>query len=140
MSDEIGKEALIAQVVALTLQDVPEYKIAEEMKLSRYKVNKLRNSLEFKEQMKEITDSARDAAKAGFLAKIETLAPLAYKALKSNLEDGKLDAVRVFVEVVGLKDADTGPKQDTSITVIMPGADQTKTIEVKPEVPDAEEV
>lgn len=115
------RSAQIKQIAALSLDNVPEYKIAKEMNLSRHAVRKLRNSDEFKSLMQELGDHAVANAKEQFKSKMEELAPLAFEALKHNLAEKKIEAVRVFIETVGLKDKEVD-KGDTGILqVIFPG-------------------
>jgi hypothetical protein len=132
------EEALRAQVLALTLANAPEYKIAEELKLSRYMVRKIRNSIEFKSELKELSEQTKETAAQVFKAQLDELAPLAFAALKRNLQEGKIEGVRVFVEVAGLKDKQEQVQQDSSLHIHLPAGavaiPQMK--EVKSEVED----
>lgn len=132
------KELQMKQIIALSLENVPEYKIAEQLKLSRYAVKKIRNSEEFKTELKRIGDEAVATAKEQFKAGLNEMAPLALKALKHNLEENKIEAVRVFVETVGLKEKeksqDHGP-----IQILLPGTTVENVIPTESkELPDGE--
>lgn len=135
MSDFVDG-SLTKQVVALSLEQVPEYKIAEQLSISRHKVKKLLRSDEAKALLEEEGDKAIVKARESFKRKLDALAPLAYEALKKNLEDHKLDAVRIFAEVTGLKHKEEEKQQDATLQVFLPGADPTKapTIFVPSEV------
>lgn len=122
MSDEL-EQSLVKQVVALSLEQVPEYKIAEQLKISRHRVKKLLRSDEAKSLLEEEGDKAIVKARESFKRKLDALAPLAYEALKKNLEEGKLDAVRIFAEVTGLKHKDDEKPQDAALHVYLPGSD-----------------
>jgi hypothetical protein len=127
-SKEDIKEALLKQVVALSLENTPEYKIAEQLKMSRYAVRKMRNGDAFKAALKEIGDQAVTTAKESFKAKLDELTPLALEALRHNLKEKKIEAVRVFVETVGLKNKEDDKPQDGVINVILPGTKQETVI------------
>jgi hypothetical protein len=131
-SKEVREQTQLQQIVALSLQGVPEYKIAESMDLSRYMVRKVRNSKEFKELMQQEGETALQMARDSFRSKLDSLEPLAFAALKKNLEEGKIEGVKTYVQIVGLLDKkEEKEAADTSITVIMPGAQpQPKDIEV----------
>jgi hypothetical protein len=125
MADEtkdLVSTTLMQQVVALSLTGTPEYKIAESLGISRYAVKKMREGEEFKTALKEIGEKASALALNQFKAKLEELAPLAFEALKHNLKEKKLDAVRVFAEAAGIKNQVPEAQQDSSITILMPGA------------------
>lgn len=72
--------------------------------------------------MKDLGDRAAETALAHFKQNLDELAPLAYEALKHNLKEKKLDAVRIFGEFVGANRKEDGEQKDTSLTIIMPGA------------------
>jgi len=139
MSEQV-EELLIKQAVALSLEQVPEYKIAEQLNISRHRVKKLLRSDTAKELLEVEGDKAIVKARESFKRKLDALAPLAYEALKKNLEEGKLDAVRIFAEVTGLKHKDEEKKEDSTIQVFLPGADpnQNTTYNVKSEVIDVD--
>ncbi len=134
-SKEVREQTTLQQIVALSLQGVPEYKIADAMDLSRYMVRKTRNSREFKELMQQEGEGALQMARDSFRSKLNELEPLAFAALKKNLEEGKIEGVKTYVQIVGLLDKKEEKEiADTSITVIMPGAThQPKDIIITPE-------
>lgn len=129
------EQSLVVQVAALSFGNVPEYRIAEELKISRYKVGQIRKSPEFAAHLKDIGDRAAQVALNNFKSKLEELEPLAYAALKANLEDKKLDAVKVWASMAGINDKDGNTVADVGgIQIIMPGAHVEKpAIEVESE-------
>lgn len=144
-SKDEGREALnenlTMRIAAMALQGVNEYNIFLALKdegVTRYRVRKIRNSEEFKSLVREEGEKAMELARESFRSKLNNLEPLAYAALKKNLEDNKMEAVSVYLKTVGVLDTkktDDKDSGDTSITVVMPGA----TIPEK-EVPNTIEV
>lgn len=141
MSDpnQLVKESIAQQIAALCMQGISDVDIAKMLNVTRYRVQTTKKSAEFKEIVVALGEEAARIALNAFKSKLESLEPLAYQALRQNLIEGKLDAVKVWGEFVGLKDKQEAKTGDTSLTVIMPGApvaQQPKDIEV--EVEDAD--
>lgn len=128
------EESLVQQVAALSFQNVPEYRIAEELKITRYRVRKIRSSEEFKQHIKTLGEEAMTLALNSFRSKVEKLEPLAFEALEHNLKEKKLDAVRVFGDIIGIKNKDGGnqDEQQGPLVVLLPGQ-KKKEIEVNSE-------
>lgn len=133
MSDPKDKleESLESRAVAVLLQtpDIPEYKLAETLGVSRYKAKKLLSSPAVMSQLQELADQSINAALNKFKLKMDELAELAFDALKTNLKDKRLDAVRVWGEFVGLKDKKETEVAPQGITVVFPGANPEKSVE-----------
>lgn len=133
-SKELREEVLRAEILDLTLKDTPEVHIAEHLGLTRYRVRKLRNSEPFKKALKEISDGARERAATAFKRGLDELAPLAFKALRQALNEGKLEGVRLFVEVAGLKDKEEKQQQDSTLNIYLPAGavvqNEKETIQV----------
>lgn len=140
--NEAEKQTLIAQVAAERFLNVPDTRIAESLGITRSKLRRLVQTKEYLDYVKELGDKAVAHALSAFKTKMEDLEPLAYAALKQNLIDGKLDAVKVWGEFVGVKDKAPGEGVGTgNLTVILPGAEAPKdiTVEVQDAVQDAED-
>lgn len=133
-------DSLMVQVAALCFGQVGEPRIAEELKITRHKVRKIKASAEFKAYLKDIGDRATEMAVASFRQKLDLLEPLAYEALKKGLTDGKLEAVRIWAETVGLKEKNAPDQAASSLTVVLPGASapMQTVIEVKGETDENE--
>lgn len=123
MSDtkDVVEQSLTAQIAALVFQRVPAHKIAEQLGITRYRAEKIIKSSEFKAFLKDLGDRAAEVALAQFKSKLEELEPLAYAALKHNLQDKKLDAVRIWGEFVGANRKQENEQKDTAIQIILPG-------------------
>lgn len=117
------EQAMETKVLALILQGIPQYKIAKELGVTRYQVDKICSSDAFRSALKTEGDRIVARAREAFKGKLDVLAPLAYEALKKNLLDGKIEGVRVFAQIAGLLKEDTeGQQKDTNLTVVLPGA------------------
>lgn len=123
------RESLQKQIAVLTIQGVPEYKIAESLNISRHRVRTVRKSKEFKAEILSIGEAATAIALNMFKAKMEELEPLAYAALKQNLQEGKLEAVKVWGDFVGVKDKQEKTEQGGNMVIVMPGAKAETTVE-----------
>lgn len=119
-SKELREDVLRAEVLDLTLKDTPEIQIAEQLGMTRYKVRKLRNSEPFKKALKEIAEGAKERAATSFKRNLDELAPIAFKALRQALNEGKLEGVRLFVEVAGLKEKEDRKPQDSTLHIHLP--------------------
>lgn len=122
MSNDIVEQSLLQQIAALHFQRVSSVKIAEELKVTRYRVEKIQKSAEYKTYLKELGDRAAEVALASFKSKLEELEPLAYEALKANLKDKKLDAVRIWGEFAGANRKQENEQKDSNLVIVMPGA------------------
>lgn len=130
--NEAEKQTLIAQIAAERFLNVPDTRIAESLNINRSKLRRLVASKEYLEYVKDLGEKAVAHALSAFKSKMEDLEPLAYAALKQNLIDGKLDAVKVWGEFVGVKDKAPGEGLGSgNLTVILPGAEAPKDIEVE---------
>lgn len=133
-------QSLMEQIAALSLTGVAEYKIAEQLGITRYKAGKIMKSPEFKAHLKDISDQATALALAAFKNKMEFLEPLAFEALRHNLQEKKLDAVKVWGTFVGIGEKSDGKgDQVGNLQVFLPGAVQPAEIkDVRSEVIDAD--
>ena len=128
-SREVLQESLLMQTAALSLVGASENEIHQKLNISRYAVRKMRNSAEFKKLVLEHGEMALSLSREAFRSKMQNLEPLAYSALKKNLEDNRMDAVKVFLQAVGAleQNKEEGAK-DTSLTVILPGGNVVKEV------------
>lgn len=114
--------ALEGKVMALVLQRVPQYKIAQELGVTRYMIGKICNSESFLSTLKSQGDRAVALVREQFKSRLDELSPLAYEALKHNLKENKIEAVRIFAEMIGIKERKEEEQKDTQLTVVLPGA------------------
>lgn len=132
MSKELVQDSLVVQVAALSFAKTPEYKIAEALGISRHQVRKIRGSDEFAKYLQDIADKAVKNAVNEFKSKFEELEPLAFEALRANLEDKKLEAVKVWADFAGVKNGDGNTQAAAGgITVIFPGAKEERVVEAE---------
>lgn len=134
--EELVEQTQIQQVAGLALLGASEHAIAKQLNVNRYRIRKLMASTEFKEHMHGLSSKAVELAVAAFKAKMNSLEPLAFAALKGALEDGKIEAVKVWAGMVGLDKVDED-KAQAPITIVMPGAQpqEAPAIQVNVEAP-----
>lgn len=117
---ELVEQTQAQQIAGLALMGGSEAGIGKQMGLSRHRVRKIMAGEEFKAIMHDLAVKSTDFAVQAFKAKMNALEPLAYAALKQNLEDGKIEAVKVWAGMVGL-DRNDEEKAQAPITIVMPG-------------------
>ena len=123
-----GDEILRQQILACTLRQMSQREIAEELKISRPVVNRIRKQKEFQDLLKAESEEAVRVAREMFRQQLNEMTPLAVKALKQNLKDGKIEGVKVFMEAIGLKQQEI-QQQDTTIQVVLPNLMEEKQVE-----------
>lgn len=120
MSDE--QQTILDQVVALRLQEFTEVGVSKALNITRHAVSKIVNSEAYKKRLNEIRSEAMAEAASMFMGEIAKLRPLVVKALKKNLENDNMEAVRAWARFAGLEQKPEGAAPDTSLTIVMPGA------------------
>lgn len=129
------ENALVGLVTALRLKGAGEPKISQELSITRHKVRKIIASDEYKNFLKEMGEKACNEASASFRNRMVELEPLAYAALRENLKNKKLDAVRLWAEVSGAKVGKDNQGDDSPgvINIVLPG-EQPKEKDVSEKV------
>lgn len=123
------EQAIEAKVLALILQGNSQNKIAKELKVSRHQIMKICNSEAFRAALKSEGDRMLSLVREKFKTKMGELEPLAFEALKHNLSEKKIEGVKLYVQLAGLLHEEKAIEQDSSFTVIMPGAKIENVIE-----------
>lgn len=127
------------QVAILTLQGDTEQSIADQLNLSKKQVQGLKKKEEYWAALKEETETICKALRARFQKKLEGAETPAWDTFMYHLKDKKtLDAVRMYVELIGFKAKETEAGDGApAITIVYPEQVQTKdlgkVVEVKPE-------
>lgn len=132
------EDALVAQVAALVRCGVPEVRIAEELGVTRYRVSKIRGSEAYKAYLKEISDKASREAISDFVERASEMTALALAALQKNLEEGKIEGVRLWAETIGLKKLQdqAEDKGMAPLQIVLPGANVPAVKDITVEVED----
>lgn len=112
--------ALIPVIAQKRFEGLGEQKIADEVKLSRRQVRNILNTKEYKEFLDDLASKATANAVAAFKSELDKMTPLALKALRHNLEEGKLDSVKLWSQLVGALTPETKTEQQGSVTVVVP--------------------
>ncbi len=127
-----------SKVLAMHLEGLSEVKIAEQLGVTRHQLRKITKSEDFLTKVKDIGDKAVSDAYNAFRSRIRELAPLAYEALRFNLQEKKLDAFREYAKIVGLVSDKNDEVKDNTINIILPGQEEKAiTVESKTVTDDA---
>lgn len=98
-----------------------------DLTLTRAKVAKLKSHPKFHEVMEREAEAKVKAATLELKSGMAELVPYMVQQLKKMIGKGNAQAVAIVCKGLGM-DADTGQKQATSLTVIMPGASEEKEV------------
>lgn len=126
-------EVLTRQVAALSLTGIMPSDVAKQLSVSVGTVRKILASPKYKEVLTAEAEEDFAPAVAKAKAALTKLTNKAIAALERALDEGSvrdaLEASKIVLKAVGLAE-DNEKQGDASITVIMPGASEPKTIEV----------
>lgn len=136
MDETVVNEALSRQVATVMLSGASVADCAKRLSLSPNAVRKITGSDRYKDLVKVVADEELGPALAKAKAQLARLSTKAVAAIERALDEGSardaLQAATIVLKAVGLSE-DEKQQQDTSITVIMPGAAEPTTIEVQSE-------
>lgn len=135
-ADPALKDAVTKQVAALRISGMSKEEIANKIRISRRQVDNVIKSDEYKVIITEIGESAVMEAKNVLKRRVSELVPQAYEALKNNLAEDNMEAVKVVFKAVGLEQKEESAQGDTSITILMPGQQEPKDVNADIEVED----
>ena len=132
----IVDELLTRQIASMLASGSTAYVIAQELDLARTTVARIANSNATRALVKEIGESSVAAAKAQIRMETAGLVKKIMAVIHQQLDEGNLDAVKVGLKVLGFNDQEQIAPGVQTLNVIMPGADQPRTIEVESETSD----
>lgn len=112
--------ALIPSVAMKRFEGLSEAKIAEALKISRRQVGNILRTKEYDDFLQDIQDQALKHALANFRQELDKLAPLAVLALKQGLKDGKVEAVKLWSQLVGGLKQDDKAENTQAIQIVLP--------------------
>lgn len=144
MDETVVSEALTRQVATIMLGGSSVADCAKRLSISPNAVRTITASDRYKDIVAKVSKESLGPALAQTLAMMTALGPKAVKLVEKAIDDALdgtgsmrdgLDAVGKVHKAMGLG-SDDRPQQDTSITVIMPGAAEPQTIEVQSETQD----
>lgn len=136
--NELERKSLIARLAALRQDGKSVLACSKELDVKRYWVEKILESQEYKDYLDKLRNEieseivAFEAEKHKQLsAKLWALDTKVIKTIEQNLDDGKIQAVEAWAKLAIRKDRADKEQADTSIQIIMPGAEQPKAIEAE---------
>jgi hypothetical protein len=135
------KPNMLGEIIVRSQAGGTEQNIADELGITRSQVRSLKSTPEYLELVKKQKEEAEKRIVSHVVGELESMVPLFVEGFKKNLQEGKPESQRLFVEMVGLKAKDgTGEAQLGGITVIMPGAKTETIIDVSKGSSDGDQV
>ncbi len=123
-------EVVVKQVAALAVSGATPGEIAAKLGMTKWQVKKAMQLPAYKAYMKEVGDAALSTAKEFIRAEMGKLSKEIMRVIRTQLEEkDSLDAVKIALKVVGF-DQEEQVKGDTTLNVIMPGANKPETKDV----------
>lgn len=138
VGQDVITDARIKQVAAAIIANKSMPKIVEELKLTPYMVNKIKKTSQFKDYLKEITDTVIEDSRTTFKHEIAKRTAKVLKALDEELEGGKgrMEAIKTALRVMGVLDPAEGGSDNAPIVVNFSGLVEpdanTITVQSKP--------
>lgn len=127
-----AQEILCKQLINIRLTGATKKDAAVALNIPESSVRTLESSDLHRRLLAEASGDLTDII-ANTRAELAKLSPDAVKAIKETLKDGshrdKMQAATIVLKAVGLHEDDKS-SVDTNLTVILPGGEQVKTIEV----------
>lgn len=133
MDETVVAEALTRQVATVMLTGASVAECAKKLTISPAAVRKIVESDKYKEIVATTAEEELAPALAKAKAQLARLSTKAVKAIEETLDNGayreRIQAATIVLKAVGLHEEER-QQQDTSITVVMPGAEHPTVIEV----------
>lgn len=127
-------ELMTRQIASLLVANTPMGEIASKLDLPYNTTRKIANSKAVRGMLKEVGEAALTEAKNQIRKGVADLVPLALEALKKNLEEDSIEAVKVVFKTAGALEKDMEKDAGiTAIQVVLPGSESSKTVEVENE-------
>jgi hypothetical protein len=131
--------SLTKQVAILTLQRDTEQAISDQLGITVNKVKALKRTDEFWNEMREEAEATCKVLRARFQKKLEHAEHHAWENFLYHLKEKRtLEAVKIYIEMIGLKAKESGENDTPAVTIMMPGAQPAPkdvvvdAVEVKP--------
>lgn len=127
--NEVLKDGQRAQIAVLVLMNESEASIASKLGIHSNTVNRIKHEPEFIALLEDMTKKKVNQLLHKWMNKLETLESHAWSAFLHNLKDKKnLEAVKLFMDMIGFSKKHEGQTQDGKIVIIMPDAKQEKDL------------
>lgn len=128
-ADEAIRDGQRQQVAVLILMGDTEAQIAEKMNVSKNTVGRIKAEPEFVATLEDMTKKKVGLLLHKWMDKLETVEKHAWNAFLFQLKDKKsLDAVKMFMEMIGFSKKQEGKTEDGKIVIIMPDAKPEKDL------------
>lgn len=130
LTSPVVAELQIKQVASLLLLHKNTFEIAKELSVSFNRAKELIASPAVRAIVNEAGDAAVVVARNTLKREVAGLTDLIIEVLKEHLEQERsLEAIKIALPIIGMKELEQKGDQNTAITVVMPGG-ETQAIEV----------
>lgn len=143
MVDELPVEVQqtrVQMVAALAMKGTSVLEMSKQLRMTRYAVNKIMLTEEFKELLKTTADEAVLKAKALLRSRAESLAPEVWETIvrlvRSDKGKDAAEGLKAYFRLIGLDKMEEN-EGASSITINLPGQKQETVIELPKEKDDA---
>ena len=126
VTPEITRQIATRKAIGATLRE-----LEAEFGYSRPVINRVLASDVAKAIIKEVVDSAVTGAVSAIKRELADMSDLALAALRDNLKEGSMEAVKTYFKALGMEgQATEAPEKSQQMVIVMPGAKPPKDIEV----------
>lgn len=136
--NELEQSSLVARILKLRQEGKTSVPIAQEVGISRYQVEKILRSDEYKEYAAKVAEKIEAEITLfeverhkQLSAKLWALDSKVVKTIEKNLDEGKIQAVDTWARLAINKEKKEEKSGDNNLTIVMPGAEEKPVIEVK---------
>lgn len=126
---EVVEEAQYKIVATMSIAGLSPHAIAQELKMTRYMVKKIRASEEFKTYLEELKDKAVTEAVSTWKVALSQATPEVIQLFKDLVAAKNPRALDVYLKTIGIEKEQV-QQQASNITVMLPDLTMGKTIEV----------
>lgn len=125
-------ELMTRRIASLLISNTSMGDIAKQLDLPYNTARKIANGDAVRGMLKEVGEAALTEAKNQIRKGVADLVPLALEALKKNLEEDSIEAVKVVFKTAGALEKEMEKDAGiTAIQVVLPGSDSAKLVEVE---------
>lgn len=136
--NELEHNSLLAQLLKLRQEGKAAIPCAQALGLTRYQVEKMLKSDEYRDYALEVAKQINDEIVAfeaeqhkKLSQRLWALDTKVVKTIEKNLDEGKIAAVDTWARLAISKDKSEEKRQDTNIQIVMPGSNTETAVEAE---------
>lgn len=128
--DQVIEEAQHKRIATLLIAGGTRTGIAKELGCTKYHVDKVMRSEEFKLYLKELSDECVNTALNTWKSSMSDLIPEALSVLKHHLKEKNLEGVKLVMKAIGAEKQEQAV-QSSAITVVLPNLEEPKPVDIE---------